>query len=178
MAKIVDFQDYRNRSLEKRSFSPWQKRFREKYINETRVADLSDSTLFFLAGPGENSTTAFYELIMGIWDLGTASKFHYLSNDRQMMVVDTHLFLADQVRFEMMQRLGWITNLPGEDLSIIEVVLGFVKHKDSYRRNPPALAESHPDYESYENLTKGDQEVFIRQKLEEALEMFTKRLEP
>ena len=178
MAKIVDLQNYRTRTLEQRSFGPWQKRFREKYFNETRVADLSDSTLFFLAEPGENSTTAFYELIMGIWDLGTASKFHYLSNDRQMKVVDTHLFLADQVRFEMMRRLGWITNLPGENLSILEIVLDFEKHKDIFRRNPPTLVESHPDYDSYKNLAKGDQEVFIRQRLEEALDMFKKRLEP
>jgi len=178
MAKIVDFENYRTRTLEQRSFGPWHKRFREKYVHETRVADLSDSTLFFLAEPGENSTTAFYELIMGIWDLGAASKFHYLSNDRQMMVVDTHLFLADQVRFEMMRRLGWLTSLPGENLSILEVVLGFAKHKDTFRKNPPALAESYPDYDSYKILTKGDREVFIRQRLEEALDMFKKRMEP
>lgn len=176
MAKIVDFQDYRTRSQELRSFDPWQKRFREKFDSQSRVADLSDSTLFYLASPGENSTTAFYELIMGICNLGKATEFNYLNNDRQMMVVDTHLLLADQVRFEMMRRLGWITHLPGENIRIADIVLDFEKHKDTFRKNPPQLVESHPDYGHYQDLADGDKEVFIRQKLEAALDQFKQRL--
>jgi len=85
MTKIVDLQSFRERALEQKSFGPWQKRFGESFGAHTRISDLSDKTLFSLAQPGETSTTAFYELIMGALDLGPAAKFYYLANDEQML---------------------------------------------------------------------------------------------
>ena len=77
----------------------------EAFGAHTRIADLPDKVILGLAQPGDASSTAFYELIMGVLDLGPAAKFFYLSNDEQMRVVDIHLLLADQVRFEMMRRI-------------------------------------------------------------------------
>ena len=110
MTKVVDLQSYRAKAVEQRGFGRWHKRFGESFDSSTRIVDLSDSTLFFLAQPGESSSIAYYDFIMGILDLGAAPEFHYLGNSDQMLVVDIHLFLADQVRFEMMRRLEWIRN--------------------------------------------------------------------
>jgi len=176
MTKVVDLKSYRIRALELRSFGPWQKRFSETYNSRTRLADISDQTLYYLSQPGENSSTAYYEIIMGILDLGLAVEFHYLGNRDQMRVVDIHLFLADQVRFEMMRRLQWILNYEGRNYSILEMVQGFDTLKNKCRQRPPELARSNSNYEEYTRLTDGDKEVFIRRMLQAALEAFKKKI--
>jgi hypothetical protein len=177
MTKVVDLQSFRDKTLEQKCFGAWQLRFGEAYGTPTRASDLSDKTVFFLAQPGENSSVAFYELIMGALDLGPAAKFYYLSNDEQMRVVDIHLLLADQVRFEMMRRLGWIKNLPGAQLGLIEMVRHFEKLKLQAKTSPPELNDNHPDYGAYRQLARGDKEVFIRRMLREAIDAFKKQLE-
>ena len=176
MTKIVDLQTYRTRALEQRGFGPWQKRFGESFDSKTRIVDLSDSTLYYLAQPGESSSIAYYEFIMGILDLGTASKFHYLGNRDQMMVVDIHLFLADQMRFEMMRRLEWIRSFEGGQYSLLDMVQEFEKVKTKCRQHPPNLSKSNSDYATYTELTSGDKDVFIRRMLQEALDAFKERL--
>jgi hypothetical protein len=177
MTKIVNLQSYRNKALEQRSFGPWQKRFGETYGIRTMLSDLSEKTLYYLALPGDNSSNAFYEFIMGVLDLGPASKFHYLENKDQLLVVDIHLFLADQVRFELMRRLGWLQRFSTENNTLLETVQKSEKLKAMSKEAPPVLAETHPEYNDYQKLTRGDKEVFIRRLLQEALEVFKKRLE-
>lgn len=178
MTKIVDLHAYRTKAVEQRGFGPWRKRFDEIFDSTTRLGDLSDNTLYFLAQPGEPSSVAYYEVIMGILDLGTAAKFHYLADTDQMRVIDLHLFLADHVRFEMMRRLTWIAGFEGAKYSIFEMVQAFAKVKETSRVNPPELSASRPDYAAYNQLTKGDKEVFIRRMLQKALEAFKNRLSP
>jgi hypothetical protein len=91
-------------------------------------------------------------------------------------VVDLHLFLADQVRFEMMRRLGWIKDFVGQKYSILELVQEFDKAKEDSRLNPPVLSASNPDFAGYTQLTMGDKEVFIRRMLKQALDAFKERL--
>ena len=176
MKKVVDLQRYRTRAIEQRAFGPWQKRFGESFDSTTRMVDLSNSTLYYLAQPGESSSVAYYEFIMGILDLGAAPKFHYLDNTDQMRVVDIHLFVADQIRFEMMRRLGWIKSFEGEKYTLLKMVQEFDTIKTRCSSNPPDLAESNPDYATYAQLTIGDKEVFIRRLLQEALEAFKEKL--
>lgn len=176
MKKVVDLQRYRTRAVEQRGFGPWQKRFGESFDSTTRMADLSDGTLYYLAQPGESSSVAYYEFIMGILDLGAAPKFHYLDNRDQMKVVDIHLFVADQIRFEMMRRLGWIKIFEGEKYTLLKMVQDFETIKTECSANPPDLADSNPDFKTYAQLTFGDKEVFIRRMLQKALEAFKGRL--
>ena len=177
MPKIVNLQNYRAKALEQRSYGPWQKRFGESYGIHTKLSDISDKTLYYLALPGDSSTNAFYEFIMGVLDIGVFSKFHYLDNKDQLMVVDIHLFMADQVRFELMRRLEWLQGFPTEDNALLEMVQQHDALKAKGQDNPPVLAESHPQYDDYQKRTRGDKEVFIRCLLQEALDVFKKRLE-
>lgn len=176
MAKVVDLKTYRLQAQEKRGFGPWQKRFLESYDSRTRLSDISDKTLYYLSQPGENSSFAYYELIMGILDLGPAVKFHYLNNRDQMRVVDIHLFLADQFRFEMIRRLDWILSFAGSNYSLLEMVEEFDTIKNKCRQRPPELARSNSNYSEYTQLTDGDKEVFIRRMLQEALDTFQDRI--
>jgi hypothetical protein len=176
MTKVVDLKTYRIRALEQRGFGPWQKRFSESYDSRTHLSDISDKTLYYLSQPGEDSSNAYYELIMGILDLGQAAGFHYLNNRDQMRVVDIHLFLADRLRFEMMRRLEWILSFEGVNYSLLEMVQEFEKIKNKCRKRPPDLARSNSTYSEYTPLTDGETEVFIRRLLQEALDAFKKRI--
>lgn len=176
MSKVVDLQAYRAKSVEQRSFRLWCERFGEPYGIQTKLADLSDRTLYFLALPGEQTAVAFYELIMGILGLGEAPRFYYLPNTDQMMIVDIHLFVADQVRLEMMRRLGWLASFASEKYTLFEIVQAFEKIKAQCREKPPELSEAQPDFDLYKTLMHGDKEVFLRRKLREALEAFRARL--
>ena len=177
MTKVVDLKSYRIRAQELKSFGAWQKRFSESYNSGTRLADISDKTLFYVSQPGESSSHAFYELIMGTLDFGPPLEFHYLDNRDQMRVVDIHLFLADQFRFEMMRRLDWIVSFEGSRYSLMEMVQQFDAIKDKCRVRPPELDRSNLNYAEYEQLTDGDKEVFIRRMLQEALDAFKKKIE-
>jgi hypothetical protein len=178
MTNVVNIQAYRAQILQQRTFGHWEKRFEESYNLKTRLSDLSDKTLYFLAQPGENSSIAYYELIMGTLNFGPATKFNYLPNREQMRVVDIHLFLADQVRFEVMRRLKWLVHLPCEKHNLVEMVQDFDKIKPSCKASPPELSASHPDNNSYRQLANGDKEVFIRRMLRDAIEAFKDRLTP
>jgi hypothetical protein len=175
MTKVVDLNAFREKAIEQKCFGPWQKRFGEAFGAHTRIADLPDKVILGLAQPGDTSSTAFYELIMGALDLGPAAKFFHLSNDEQMRVVDIHLLLADQVRFEMMRRIGWLDEAPGAAVEMIDLIRQFETYKQALRR-PPFLNSSHPEYAAYAQLADGDKDVFIRRMLREAVEAFTKQL--
>ncbi len=176
MTKVVDLQEYRTKAIEHKAFGPWQKRFAGTFDSTTRMADLSDETLYFLAQPGEPSSVAYYEVIMGALDLGLATRFHYLDNRNQMLVVDLHLFLADQVRFELMQRLKWITGFEGQKYAVLEMIQNYNSIRQNCRANPPILSPANSEYSIYIQLTSGDKEVFIRRMLQDALDAFKKRL--
>jgi len=113
---------------------------------------------------------------MGILDLGQATKFYYLDNPEQMKLMDIHLFLADQVRFEMMRRLTWLDSYRCVGHTLLKMVLEFDQIKAFAKDNPPTLSGSHPDYEVYKSLIPGDKEAFIRRRLREALDTFKIRL--
>lgn len=176
MTQLFDLTAYRSRVVEQRAFGPWRKRFGESYDAETRLADLSDRTLYFLARPGEEEALAYYELIMGVRGLGEAPRFYYLDDKDQLDVMDVHLFLADQVRFELMRRLGWVTSFPGEKYTLLQMVQAFETIKAEARQNPVTLSKSHPEYNVYVKLTSADRQVFIRRKIVKALKDFGARL--
>jgi len=176
MTKVVDLHDYRTKALEQRAFGPWEKRFGGNYDATICPSDLPDKTLYFLAQPGEDRSLAYYELIMGILDFGPAAKFNYLASEQQMRVVEIHLFLADQLRFEMMRRLKWLETLPCQNESLVEMVQDFDRVKTKCREKPPELSASHPGHTAYRKLTRRDKKTFIRQLLREALEDFQNQL--
>ena len=176
MTKIVDIQAYRTKVIAQRAFDPWKKRFGESFAVDTRLSDLSDTVLYFLAQPGDNTPVAYYEVIMGILDLGPAAKFNYLPNRDQIRVVDIHLFLVDQIRFEIMRRLEWLVGLPCEKYGLVEMVQDFETIKSGCKGLFPELAPAHPDYPAYARLPHSEKESFIRRMLRDALDSFKNRL--
>ena len=175
MAKIVDLKTYRTQIFHDRAFGPWKKRFDETYDFTSQLADLSNKTLLFLARPGDAGTLAFYEIIMGTLDIGTAAEFYTLDKQNQLKVVDTHLFLVDQMRFELMRRLGWVTRFPCQAHTLVKLIQDAERLKLESRGCPPELSPSHADYATFRDLTALDKESYIRRLLSEALESFKHR---
>lgn len=176
MTKIVNLQAYRTKTMEQRGFGPWSKRFGELYSKETRLSDLTAKTLFFLAQPGEDSAVAYYELIMGVLGLGEGLKFYYLDKKDQLTVMDIHLFLADQIRFEMMHRMGWLHSFPCDQYALLDMVQHFDQVNMACKDKHPELAATHHDFETYSKLMRGDKDIYIRKMFREALNIFKERL--
>ncbi len=176
MAEIVDLAGYRSRLLAQKAFGAWSRRFGEAYGETTRLEDLSDKCLYALALPGEKGNAAYYELIMGVLELGAASLFPYLDSGDKMQVVDIHLFLADQVRFEMMRRLGWLSGFATQTFGLIQMVRELDRVKMAVAGQAPQLAAGHPQYEHYQRLHQREKETFVRRKLPDALATFQQHL--
>ena len=176
MVKVIDLNRYRAHAVDQRIFGPWENRFGESYTQSVILPDLSANVVYRLALPGDPGSVAYYELIMGVLDYGPADNFHILDNEYRMQIVDTHLFLADQVRFELMHRLGWITSFGVRELPLVQMVLALSTAKKRARGRPPQLSVSHPDYSHYQTLVYGDKEAFLRRMLPEALDAYKKEL--
>ncbi|MCP4749772.1 MAG: hypothetical protein GY866_02675 [Proteobacteria bacterium] len=177
MAEATDLNAYRIGKAGERGLAPWKERFGEAYPTTAHLSDLSDNTLLFLAQPGDENVMAFYELIMGILDLGNASGSDRLEPPRQLEVMDIHLYLTDRVRFEVMRRLGWLASYPGESCSLVELVLTFHDRQYEAFENPPLLSADHPDHEKFQSLIDREKGVFVRKLLTNALQTFQEKLE-
>ena len=176
MGKLLNLDEYRLKVAAQRGFGAWQNRFGVICNRRTTIADLDDPVLYFLALPGEKYTQAYYELIMGVLDLGPAINFYSLEKSNQIKVTEIQLFLADQIRFELMRRLGWVGVLVCEKDTLLELVMQFDDLNRSGCGKPPDLSVSHPAYPEFSKLISRDQEVFIRQLLPKAIEAFSARL--
>ena len=172
MAKIVNLQTYRSQQLNDRVFGPWRKRFNESCDEKSTLSDLTNQTILYLAQPGDASTLGYYELIMGALDLGEATGFYALDKSDQLKVVEIHLFLADQTRFELMYRLEWIRNYCCQNETILELIRNTDHLKLQSRNRPPELASSHPGYSDFKELTTRDKEAFVRRLLPDAIDSF------
>jgi hypothetical protein len=177
VAKIRKREEKRQYLTAKRGFDGWSRRFSEAYDQHTRLEDLSDSTLAQLIQPGEESSMAINEFIMGVQGLGPGLRFHFLENLDKMALMDITLFLLDQLRFEAMRRLGWVVESPISKIRLVDLVAEFPTRFSRDKHLTPPLAPDHPQYQNYQNTFEGDRAAFIRRLIPEALEAFRKRIE-
>ena len=154
-------------------------RFREQFGPDTRIRDLSPSTLAYLATPGEENLFVFFDLVMGAQGLGGSVRFRLddLDNDTKLKIIDSAFALVDRVRFEVMRRLGWVEEVPGGDDSIIQLVQQAWRRETDFAREVPRLCRDHPDYEAYAPLNPMDRAVFIRRLMPRGVAAFQERLE-
>ncbi|MGD9211556.1 MAG: hypothetical protein PVI90_12295 [Desulfobacteraceae bacterium] len=176
MNKIVDLKAYRTRIQKRKYFYAWEQRFNEQFDLHTCLGDISDKTLYRLAHPGDESSQAFYEFIMGVLNLGPAAKFGYLADGDKLRVVDIHLFLADNIRFELMRRLGWLISYAAQNECMVMLVKEAEKIKFRCQNQIPVLSSTHAEYENYQQLTPRDKDAFVRRLIAPALEEFKERM--
>ncbi len=172
MAKIIPMDEYRNLQALRAGFSHWRHFFSDDFNLHTTLAALSPETLSRLAEPGEDSSAVLYALIIAFLGFGPYETFESLDSKHQSHVLDIHLFMADQIRFEMMNRLGWLDQFIGNQFALFEMVKQFERAKQACHERPPQLSTGHPGYNDYRLLIDRDKQVFIRRMLSSALEAF------
>jgi len=172
LAKIIPLDEYRDSAALRAGFGHWSRRYKESFDARTGLSELSPATLCRLAEPGEESNTSLYALIIGFLGYGPAETFESLNSKIQSYILDIHLFMADQFRFEMMYRLGWLDRFIGNQFSLFEMVKKFEDVRQACKEQPPQLAKDHPGWSEYRLLIDRDQQVFIRRMLTIAVAAF------
>ena len=169
MPEVVDLKKARLVSAARRGFRNWKSKFEETFDSDTRLRHISLSTIAFLA-LGKNETTFYlYDLIMNVEGLGSGFEFRELDSAKGMAVLDRYLFLLDRIRFETMKRLGWLEDYPGEDLSLVELIVQFDELAPSLQARPPGLSRQHPAYDDFRQMTTREREEFVRKLIPEAV---------
>ena len=125
MTEIVDLKLARLEKRARLGYRNWVSRFGENFELSTRLSQISDKTLIFLARGKENSPFYLHDLIMHLQDLGSGFEFNDLDMKDKMSVMDRHIFLLDRIRFEYMKRLGWLESYPGQEFTIIDLIKKF-----------------------------------------------------
>ena len=172
MAKIIPLDEYRELHLLRAGYCSWYRLFDDHFSVQTRPADLTNKTLSQLAEPGTKSTNALNALIIGFLGYGIGATFEVLDNRIQGYILDIELFIVDQIRFEVMNRLGWLGSFIGNRFCLFKMVRKFEQVKSICHAHPPKLSISHPAYKAYDKLIEQDQQVFIRRMLKDALMQF------
>lgn len=178
MAEVIDLERFRARMAADQGFRTWLARFQEEFGPETRLQDLSPSTLLYLASPGEENLYVLFDLVMGTLGLGGSVRFRLdeMEHAVRMKIMDTVLALVDRVRFELMRRLGWVEEAPGSEAPIIQLVQEAWRRETDFAREVPALDGEHPDYQAYVRLNAMDRSVFIRRLIPQAVDAFREGL--
>ena len=180
MAEIINLSHFRSKVAADQGFRSWLARFQEQFGPDTRLQDLSPSTLLYLATPGEENLFVFFDLVMGAQGLGGSVRFRLddLDNDIKMKIMDTAFALVDRVRFEVMRRLGWVAVVPEAEAPIIELVRQAWRLGAGFSQESPALSPKYPDYPAYARLNPMDRVVFLRRLIPRAVACFRDQVEP
>ncbi len=172
MAEIISLSAYKEQSAIRDGFQYWRTLFEEPFSGETRLSDLRPATLSYLSQPGEESSAALHSMIIGFLGCGDSMTFDELGSRTQCRIIDLSLFFSDQIRFEMMLRLGWLERFPGNQHPLYQMVAGFERIKAQCIADSPILSKTHAEYETYAGLIERDQQVFIRRLFPAALKAF------
>jgi hypothetical protein len=178
MGELIDLENFRAKLAADQGFRTWLARFQEQFGPDTRLKDLSDQTLLYLSGPGEENLYVYFDLVMGAQGMGGSLRFRLddLDNATKLKIMDVAFALMDRVRFEVMRRLGWVEEAPGQDTPIIQLVRQAARQGPEFARELPRLASSHPDYPAYARLRPVDQTVFLRRLIPRAVGEFEARV--
>jgi hypothetical protein len=179
MAEVIELERFRRKMAADQGFRTWLSRFREQFGPETRLKDLSNPTLLFLATPGEENLYVFFDLVMGARGWGTSVRFRLddLDSAKKHQVLDIALGMLDRTRFEVMRRLGWVDRVPGEEHSLIQLLQDAQRQVLAFDQQIPVLSSHHPDFLNYQTLPLSERGTFLRRLIPSALAEFRRQVE-
>lgn len=170
--KVISLHQHREKRIEQKAFTAWEKRFDRPFALNTRLPDLPPEVLYRLAGLDEEAENGLGELVEGVT---VAIGRHKTTNP--MVDLDIQLFLLDQMRYEINHRLGWIGVFPTQKLALWHIAHNFSKTRALCQGWCPKLLKAHPAYEESLLLYDRDREALVRRMLPAALEAFARRME-
>lgn len=172
MAVVIHLSDVRRQCAVRDGFAAWSRHFGRTFGDETGLRDLEPRVLKRLASPGEDATHLINALIIGFIGRGDGTAFETLDLQDRSRIVDLQLFMADQIHFEMMTRLGWLAGYGGRDDGLYAMIRQADACRLHYQKHPPCLSPSFPSYGEYAALIERDKQVFIRRLIPAALQAF------
>ena len=170
MSGVIDLKTAILDKKVKKGFKNWSSLFETGFGKTTRMEDIPDKALAILAEGSGISPFYFYDLIMNLKGLGSGFGFNELGHTDKMTVIDIHLFLLDRVRYEYMKRLGWLSSYPGDENTLVELVIDFNDLAPDILAKPAVLSNSHPCYKEYISKSLFEKEEMIRSLVPKALE--------
>ena len=169
MTEVVEINKARLEMAVRRGYRNWKSQFKEDFGPETHLSDISTKTLITLGYGKEKSTFYMLDLIMNLENMGSGFEFSEIDPKDKMAVLDRYLFLLDRTRFEYMKRLGWLENYPGEEFSVVELILEFERLAPRLQANTPTLSRDHDAYEKFQRMNVFEKEELVRRLIPEAL---------
>ncbi|MCB2188781.1 MAG: hypothetical protein KQJ78_20370 [Deltaproteobacteria bacterium] len=176
MGTIVDLAAARQAKMAARAFARWESRVGHRPSAEAKLSDLPDRTLGVLAELKEPAVLALYDLVLGVRDWGRGEDLAFLAAQQKMEALDAYLFLADQVRFETMRRLGWVEGVAAEKHSLLDLATHPTDIQARDQPLPPRLLPAHHRYQELEPRLRLEPEAAIRSLIPEALAVFLRKV--
>lgn len=174
MAEVVDISSARRNKVAGPAFGNWEKRLGFTPKPDDAMAAIPDEILIELAELGSEGVLALYDVVLGVRGWGGGEAFNYLEPDRKMEALDAYLFMADQVRFEVMRRLGWLDGGVHQDMPIADLALNH-KHVQAQTAGGPKLLRGYPRYDEMNKRLEIEPEAAIRSIIPEALTVFRRK---
>jgi hypothetical protein len=169
VTEVVEIRKARLAMAVRKGYRNWKSQFGEDFGLDTHLSDISTRTLVSLAQGKERSTFYLLDLIMNLENRGSGFEFSELDPKEKMAVLDRYLFLLDRIRFEYMQRLGWLESYPGKEFTLVELILRFERLAPRLQAETPALSRDHGAYAEFRNMNVFEKEELIRKLIPKAL---------
>lgn len=175
MGVLVDLGQRRQEKAAQQSFGRWQRRVGFAPVVETRISDLPDQVLSRLAELDREATLALYDLVLGVRGWGPGERFTYLEPKPKVEALDAFLFLADQVRFDLMRRLGWVQGVAAETYTMLDMAARPKDIQAAFSPQVPRLTRAYHRYEDLERRLALEPAAVVRSLIPEALLVFRNR---
>ncbi|ADK85989.1 conserved hypothetical protein [Desulfarculus baarsii DSM 2075] len=175
MGEVVDLGGARREKAAASAFARWEKRLGHAPVADERLGQLPDGVLSQLAELDQTATLALYDVVLGVRGWGAGEAFSYLEPAKKMEALDAFLFLADQVRFEVMRRLGWLRGIAAERHGICDLALHSRRIQAQHSPALPELTSAYPRFEEMQKRLRLEPEAAIRSLIPEALAIFRRR---
>lgn len=172
MTNVIEIKDFSINRAAGRIKPIWKKHFPEDITPRTKLSDLTDKTMMTLALLSQSVGDLINEIVMTAYECGPAVKFDSLPSDMKIKVIEANLFLIDQVRWEILGRLGWVEQYAAEQYSLVELIVNNSSIKAEFKPAFPGLRKSHAHYDEFQKRRDIDGESMIRAMIPAALAAF------
>ncbi len=176
MGEVIDLRKERLRRAGREGLKRWGRRLGYEGHPLVCPSELPEIVLWRLGELDETATLALYDLVMGARGWGAAEGFAYLDPSRKIEALDSFLVLADQLRFELMARLGWVGEWAGRHTPLVEMALEPGQFKPGNPLAVPPLLPSYPHYHHLKRRLALEPEAVVRSLIPGALRAFRKKV--
>jgi len=171
MAEVVDLAGFKLAKAAARGSLLMENAFRLKLTPHLKPSNLPDRVLAAMIGLDRASQSFLQDLVARLLDLGQSHAA--LDRRGQLIALDAHLLLSDQLRFEALLRLGWLSSYPGQELPLVLTVL----EPESILRSKVRLEmpPDHPDFAEFKLRRETDGQVVVRRLIPQGSKIFIQR---